>query len=74
MQTQPTKTGQLSRSAEIRALVPELPKTYRDLGRVDRWQLAELLVDGLLTYAESYDTWAAQLGNQELFCDLPEVQ
>jgi hypothetical protein len=73
MRTRTTKTapGRLSRSAEIRALVPELPRTYRDM-RVDRQQLAELLIDGLLTYAERYDTWAASLGNHELFAPLPE--
>jgi hypothetical protein len=68
----PTKTapGRLSRTAEIRALILELPRTYRDM-RVDRHQLAELVIDGLLSYAEEWDRQVAAQGNQEVFAPPP---
>jgi hypothetical protein len=50
-----------------------LPTTYRG-HRVDRWAYAELVLDKLLDYAESYDTWVASQGNQDVFCDLPEAR
>jgi hypothetical protein len=62
----PTTPGRLSRSAEIKALVPELPREYRGL-RVDRYQLAELLIDGLLAYAEEWDCpWTLAPASEQL--------